>query len=81
MFSGIFIRYFTLMLILIPSLILWNSRSYSVGILKCASSHKALRRLCAIIAVVYNLSNNYILTNNNYDAVVHRTRDLIVGGT
>jgi len=27
------------------------------------------------------LLHNYILTNNNYDAAVNRTRDLIVGGT
>jgi len=30
---------------------------------------------------LYDLSDNYILTNNNYDAAVNRTPDLIVGGT
>jgi len=30
---------------------------------------------------VYDLSHNYILTNNNSDAAVNRTRDLIVRGT
>jgi len=29
---------------------------------------------------VYDLSHNYILINNNYDAAVNRTRDVIVGG-
>ena len=30
---------------------------------------------------VHDLSHNYILTNDNYDAAVNRTRDLIVRGT
>jgi len=67
--------------ILILSVILENSRSYPLGILKRERTLKSLRCLCAIIAVIYDLSHNYILTNNNYDAAVNRTRDLIVGGT
>jgi len=66
---------------MIPSVILENSRSYPMGILKREHTLKSLRRLCAIIAVIYDLLHNYILTNNNYDAAVNRTRDLIVGGT
>ena len=66
--------------ILILSLILDNSRSYPMGIQKRERSLKSVRRLCAIIAVIYDLSHNYILTNNNYDAAVNRTRDLIVVG-
>jgi len=52
-----------------------------MGILKWEHTLKSLRRLCAILAVIYDLSHNYILTNNNYDAAVNRTRDLVVGGT
>jgi len=28
----------------------------------------------------HSISHNYILTNNNYDAALNRTSDLIVGG-
>jgi len=52
-----------------------------MGILKRERILNSLRSLCAIIAVIYDLSHNYILTNNNYDAAVNQTRDLIVGGT
>ena len=52
-----------------------------MGILRRENTLKSLRHLRAIIAIIYDLSHNYILTNNNYDAVVNRTRDLIVGGT
>jgi len=80
--SGIFIQYFYLsVFILILSVILENSRSYSIGILKRERTLKSLRHVCAIIAVIYDLLHNYILANNNYDAAVNRTRDLIVGGT
>jgi len=67
--------------ILIPSVILENSRSYPMGILKQEHILKSLRSLCAFIAVISDLLHNYILTNNNYDAAVNQTRDLIVGGT
>jgi len=52
-----------------------------MGIPKRERTLKSLKHLCAIIAIIYDLSHNYILTNNNYDAAVNRTRDLIVGGT
>jgi len=39
-------------IILIPSVILENSRSYPVGILKREGTLKSLRRRCAIIAVI-----------------------------
>ena len=58
-----------------------NSRSYPMGILKWEYTLKSLRRLCAIITVIYDLLHNYILTNNNYDVAVNRTRDFIVEGT
>jgi len=67
--------------ILIPSVILENSRSYPMGILKREHILKSLRRFCAILAVIYDLSHNYILTNNNYDTVANQTPDLIVRGT
>jgi len=67
--------------ILIPSVMLGNSRSYPMGVLKRERTFNSLRHLCAIIAIIYDLSHNYIVTNNNYDAAVNRTRDLIVGGT
>ena len=53
MSSGIVIRYFTQVFILIPSVILENSRSYPMGILKRERTLKSLRRLCAIIAVMF----------------------------
>jgi len=52
-----------------------------MGILKREHTLKSLRRLRTIIAVIYDLSQKYILTNNNYDAAVNRTRDPIVRGT
>jgi len=52
-----------------------------MGILKRERTLKSLRRLCAFIAVIYDLLYNYILTNNNYDVAVNRSCDLIVGGT
>jgi len=68
--------------ILIPSVILENSRSYPMGILKQERILKSVARLLPYYRhLVYDLSHNYILTNNNYDAAVNRTRDLIVGGT
>jgi len=79
--SGIVIRFLLKCFILIPSVILENLRSYPMGILKREHTLKSLRRLCAIIAIFYDLLHNYILTNNNYDAAVNRTRNLIVGGT
>jgi len=72
---------FTQVFILIPSFILGNSRSYPIGILKREHILKSLRGPCTIIAVIYDLSHNYILTNNNCDTAVNRTHDLIVGGT
>jgi len=70
--SGIFTQYFYLSLfILIPSVILGNSSSSPVGILKREHALKFLRHLCPIIAVIYDLSHNYISTNNNYDTAVN----------
>jgi len=62
---------FTEVFILIPSVILGNSRPYPMVILKQEHTLKSLRCLCAIIAVVYDLLHNYILTNNNYDVAVN----------
>jgi len=50
--SGIVIRYYTKVFILIPSVILENSRFYPMGILKQEHTLKSLRRLYAIIAVI-----------------------------
>ena len=77
-YSGIVIRYYTQVFILIPSFILGNSRLHLLSILKGERKLKSLGRLCAIIALIYDLSYNYILTNNHYDAALNRTRDLIV---
>jgi len=71
---------FTSEFVLISSVILGNFLSYPIGILKWEPTLKSLRRLWAIIAFIYDLSHNYILTNNNYDMAVNRTCDLIVGG-
>jgi len=54
-----------------------------MGVLKRERTLKSLRHLCAqaIITVIYDLSHNYILPNNNYETAVNRTRDPIVRGT
>jgi len=44
-----------------------------MGILKPERILKSLRRLCAIITIIYDLLHNHILTNNNYDLAVNRT--------
>ena len=69
------------MFILIPFVILENPFFYPVGILNRKHIPKSLRCLCAIIAVIYDLLHNYVLTINNYDTAVNQTRDFIVGGT
>ena len=51
-----------------------------MGILNQECTLKSLRSLCAIVAVIYDLLHNYILTNNNYNTAVNQTQDLIVGG-
>jgi len=68
--------------ILIPSVILENSRSYPMGIQKWEHTLKSSQTsLCLLSPSFYDLSHNYILTNNNFNTAVNRTRDLIVGGT
>jgi len=69
--SGIVIRYTYLVHIVLPSVILENSHSHPMGILKWECTLKSLRCLCAILAVSYDLSHNHIVTNNNYDAAVN----------
>jgi len=52
-----------------------------MGILK-RNKHLNLSDAFALLSPsLYDLLHNYILTNNNYEVVVNRTRDLIVGGT
>jgi len=53
---------------------LGNSGPSPMGILKRKRTGNSLRRLCAIIVIIYDLWYNYILTNNIYGAAMKRTR-------
>jgi len=69
--SSSFIEIYLKCFVLIPSVILGNSRSYPIGILKWEHILKSLSCLCTIIAVIYDLSHYYISTNNNYDTALN----------